>query len=228
MYLIGIVGRPYKNKDGNNIIQTHDRVRRLFMKYNDICTVTILPTEDIDYLENTGGIDKINKEKISFILDKCDAIVMPGGSYSFNFDEYIIDYAYNHNKPLLCICLGFQTLCNHYALNRTKHDMTLRKDLPLHMGDGLSYKHKVIIKDNNLLRDILNKDEIMTNSSHHNIVDFELKELVPIAYAEDNVLEAVYMPNKKFMLGLQWHPEILYDENDKKIIDAFLEAMKED
>ena len=52
MHIIGIVGRAYKNKDNQDIIQTHDAVRRMLNMYDDVVCITLLPTEDINYLDN--------------------------------------------------------------------------------------------------------------------------------------------------------------------------------
>ena len=50
-----------------------------------------------------------------------------------------------------------------------------------------------------------------------------------MAYAEDGLAEAVYMPEKSFVWGIQWHPEFSYktDENSKKILKQFVRAAEE-
>jgi len=53
----------------------------------------------------------------------------------------------------------------------------------------------------------------MVNSIHHDIVDFEMNTLVINAVSEDGVIEGVEYPQKRFILGVQWHPECLNDEN---------------
>ena len=42
----------------------------------------------------------------------------------------------------------------------------------------------------------------------------------------DGLVEAVYLPGKKFVWAVQWHPEFSYksDVNSKKILRAFVEA----
>ena len=51
MYIVGIVGRAYYNKDNQKIIQTHEAVRKYLSKEENITCITILPTEDKDYIE---------------------------------------------------------------------------------------------------------------------------------------------------------------------------------
>ena len=48
-----------------------------------------------------------------------------------------------------------------------------------------------------------------------------------VALSDDGIIEGFEFPNKKFILGIQWHPEISYniDESSKKIIDYFVEVL---
>lgn len=225
MRLIGIVGRVYKNIDNQNIIQINENVRKMVMKYDDVTCIAILPTESIDYLNCSQGTDGINKEKLDYILDKCDGFIIPGGTYYYNFDEYVINYAIENDKPLLGICLGFQHLCSKFAKNRVNFCMEKNVNLENHMGNPNEYKHNVIILENSLLYNIINKERIMVNSIHHDIVDFEMNTLAINAVSEDGVVEGVEYPQKRFILGVQWHPECLNDENSKKIIDRFMESL---
>ena len=47
MKIVGIVGRAYFNKDKQNIIQINDYIRRVISNYNDVTSIAILPTNDI-------------------------------------------------------------------------------------------------------------------------------------------------------------------------------------
>ena len=49
-----------------------------------------------------------------------------------------------------------------------------------------------------------------------------------MAFSDDGLVEAVCMPGKRFIVGLQWHPEFLYatDESSRKIVRAFVESMR--
>ncbi len=225
MKLIGIVGRCYYNKDNQEIIQTHDAIRRMMSKRDDCVCITILPTENINYLDITNGEDKITKKKLDYVLDKCDAFIVPGGTYFYYFDEYIINYAINHDKPLLAICLGFQALCSVFAKNRDKFDMKKRADLSNHLGKANEYKHDVIINEKTKLYNIIGTNRISVNSVHHDIIDFDMNELVINAKSDDGIIEGVEYPNKKFIIGLEWHPEYIMDDNSKKIIDEFIKNM---
>ena len=50
--------------------------------------------------------------------------------------------------------------------------------------------------------------------------------LVEMARSTDDLIEAVYLPGKTFVWGVQWHPEmsLRVDEASRKIFEAFVEA----
>lgn len=225
MYLVGIVGRSYYNKDNQDIIQTHDAIRRYLNRREDVICITILPTEKECLNNLEPGEDKVDS-KIDYLLDMCDAFVVPGGTNAYHFDEYVINYAIREDKPLLAICLGFQLLCSMYAVERSSFDMSKRMDLENHLGKPDEYKHEVIINKNSKLGSILLEDRIPVNSVHHDIIDFEMKTIEVNALSDDGIIEGVEYPDKKFIIGLQWHPEYLVDENSLKILDSFLKKIK--
>ena len=221
MRLIGILGRAYYNKDNQEIIQTHDAVRRFLNNRDDVVCITLLPTNNECLLNLEPGEDYVDP-KLDYILDKCDGFIIPGGTYDYHFDEYVINYAIENDKPLLAICLGFQTLCSMFAKDRNKFVMRTRLNNEDHHGKPDEYKHEIIIEDNTKLREIIGEERIRVDSVHYETCDFEMNTLKITAKADDGVLEAVEYPNKKFIIGVQWHPEYLVDENSLKILDGFL------
>lgn len=230
MKIVGIVGRSYFNKDNQNIIQINDYIRRVISKYDDITTIALLPTNDICYTDiNMGSdiIDDIDKKKLDYILDMCDGFIIPGGTYYYKFDEYIIEYARKNNKPLLAICLGFQAICSMYCPNRTKTDMTKKLPNNNHHGNAKKYIHNININKDSKLYEIIKKDNIPVNSIHHDYIDFIPDGLTVSAYSEDGIIEAVEDKNLKFFIGLEWHPEYLLDEYSNKIFNYFIKSIKE-
>lgn len=227
MVLIGIVSRMYKNLDNQDICQVHEQIRRILSKYDDVCLISILPTEDYSYNEFNQGMDKVGYSKLDYILDKCDGFILPGGSYYYNFDEYVIKYALDNNKPLLGICLGFQCLASYFALNRDKFVMQKNVNLSSHYKNPYEYAHSVKINKDSLLYKIIAIDNIDVNSVHHDIVDFKMDDRVRInALSIDNVIEGIEVKNKKFIVGLEWHPEYILDNNSSKIFNYFVNICK--
>ena len=85
--------------------------------------------------------------------------------------------------------------------------------------------HYINIEKNTLLHDILNTDRIMVNSKHNYCIT-NLDGFIPCAYADDGVIEAIYKKDNKFILGVQWHPEIENNEFYSKIFTKFIENAK--
>lgn len=225
MKIIGIVARSYWNKDNQSILQFYEKIRTAFSKYNNVTIIGIMPTDERKYTEITRGDDKLDNAKLNCVLKKCDGFIIPGGIYHQNLDEYVINYAIKNDKPLLGICLGFQIMCSMFSKNRERYDMTIVLPNDNHYKPNIKKAHKIKIKENTLLKSVLKKEEITVNSVHHTYINNELKDLIISSISEDNILESVEYPNKKFIMGLQWHPEALMDKNTIKLLDYFVDKM---
>lgn len=86
------------------------------------------------------------------------------------------------------------------------------------------YSHCINITSN-FFSDILESNRIMVNSRHKFTVIKEDYFIVD-AYSEDGVIEAIHLPYKRFILGVQWHPENLDDEFSQKLFSTFIEQCK--
>lgn len=155
-----------------------------------------------------------NISDISYYLDICDGFIVPGGITWNEGDIKIIKYVFKVNKPLLGICAGMQALANI----DTFIDNTIKVDN--HNVPNEKYVHEISINDG-ILKNILNKDKIKVNSRHNYKV--EPKNYFKIdAVSNDGVIEAISFPEFKFIVGLEWHPEDMDDENQNKIFKYFI------
>ncbi|MDR0322733.1 MAG: gamma-glutamyl-gamma-aminobutyrate hydrolase family protein [Treponema sp.] len=133
------------------------------------------------------------------------------------------------DKPAFGICRGIQFF-------NALLGGTLYQDLPaqfkgapkLHHHQKKPYdkpSHKVKIKTGSPLHILLGADEIDVNSCHHQGVKELSKELVCMATAEDGLVEAVFVPGRRFAWAVQWHPEYsLNDEYSQKLFLSFVNA----
>ncbi len=155
-----------------------------------------------------------NISDISYYLDICDGFIVPGGITWNEADIEIIKYAFKTSKPLLGICAGMQALANI----DTFIDNTIKVDN--HNVPNEEYVHEISINDG-ILKNILNKDKIKVNSRHNYKV--EPKSYFKIdAVSCDGVIEAISFPEFKFIVGLEWHPEDMNDDDQNKIFKYFI------
>ena len=227
--IIGIVARAQEDINGKKAFICYESMARS-INQNGGQAILLLPNQNIEY--NTSvpkdieRLTNVEKEDLKRLVDICDGIVMPGGNRLFEYDQFIYEYAKEKNIPILGICAGMQLIC----LNEVKEENILRKvnEDDTHQVIDERYVHKIILEDNNILMDILGQKEFMVNSKHTYCVD-KIGNLKLLAKSEDNIIEAIQVKNKKFIVGLQWHPESMfpYDNIQYKIFEYFINVCKQ-
>ncbi|HEC14759.1 MAG TPA: gamma-glutamyl-gamma-aminobutyrate hydrolase family protein, partial [Rhodospirillales bacterium] len=86
--------------------------------------------------------------------------------------------------------------------------------------------HEVEIVKGSLLHDIVGLDVLPVNSAHHQAVKDEPDGVRINARAPDGVIEGMEATNKRFCLGVQWHPEIAINDGDTRLFAAFVDAAR--
>ncbi|MFR1039352.1 MAG: gamma-glutamyl-gamma-aminobutyrate hydrolase family protein [Clostridium sp.] len=187
-------------------------------------------------------------EELNDCFSLCDGILMTGGhdvdpalyaetakktcgipcSSRDKMEAYLFEKALQEDKPVFGICRGvqlmnvllggtlYQDLPTEHP-SKTEHHMASPYDRPV---------HKVTVKEETLLADIIGAGEHGVNSYHHQAV----KDLAPkaeaMAYSEDGLVEAIAVPDKTFIVGVQWHPEFAFEKDPecRAIVQAFVDA----
>ena len=135
------------------------------------------------------------------------------------------------DKPLLAICRGVQVL--NVALGGDLWiDLPSQRPSPVahrQEGTGTEPSHGVRVLPGTPLREICGRDALRVNSLHHQAIRTLAPPLRLMAEAEDGLPEAAWLPGKRFVLGVQWHPELLsaHDEASRAIFRRFAEACGE-
>jgi putative glutamine amidotransferase len=71
-------------------------------------------------------------------------------------------------------------------------------------------------------------DRAGANSWHHQSIKQVAPSLRVTAHAPDGVIEAVELPAHRFAIGVQWHPEWLYDDQPEmmRLFEALVQAAR--
>ena len=169
---------------------------------------------------------------LSAALTVCDALLLPGGydisgyylkearnehctTYEQPMDHLefqVIDAFMKHEKPILGICRGMQTL-NVYAKGSLLQHIDTQTHAPQH-------RHMVHSSSRSMLKQLY-PHSFSVNSYHHQVVGRLGEGFFTSAFSEENYVEAMEHENGR-ILAVQWHPELLEDD---QILPYFLDVV---
>lgn len=188
---------------------------------------------------------------IARIVRACDGFLIPGGQdidparYGARrephthrsatardaMEQALIREVINADKPLLGICRGMQSL--NVALGGTLHQDVhgLGEETSEHV-QGRPFDmpaHMVDVDPASKLFKLVGAERLGVNTIHHQSVDKLGEGLVVSAVSpDDGVIEGVEMPDARFVVGVQWHPEHMWRTrpHSKRLFRALVEAAK--
>lgn len=132
------------------------------------------------------------------------------------FEFALLKEALAKNKPILAICRGAQIL-NVLLGGSLYQDISYNKDFKLqHAQESAPYipVHRIKTEKNTFINSVLG-DEAFVNSLHHQVIKSLGNNLKVTASSSDGVIEAIEKTDSSFVIGVQWHPEILAKDNQK-------------
>jgi putative glutamine amidotransferase len=204
-------------------------------------------------IECAGGVPIVipyinDTKKLEQIVNICDGIVFTGGadvSPSFygeiesemcgkeepkrdEIEISLVILALKAKKPILAICRGAQLI-------NVAFGGTLYQDIPSEYETSIShiqaearteYSHSVKIEKGTPLFDLVGCEHMRANSFHHQAIKVLGKGLIPMAYAPDGIVEAVYLESYPYLRAYQWHPERICskDEHNMGIFKDFIKT----
>jgi putative glutamine amidotransferase len=144
-------------------------------------------------------------------------------------------WAVADNKPLLAICRGIQVL--NVALGGTLYqDIASQYETSITHDAGVQNRcwdhldHPVVLEPDSKLAELLGTTKLEVNSLHHQALKDIPDMLHVVGRAPDGIVEAVEGTGEGFVLGIQCHPEQLWQERDTRwrhVFHAFIAAAGE-
>ncbi len=213
------------------------------------------PCSYLNAIRHFGGIPLLiptlaTDEELETLIDLCDGIILSGGNDidPAIFGEEILNdtvviaperdkdetkvcgLAMERKLPILGICRGIQVMNVYFG-------GTLYQDIPAQLKTEVSHRmekpyhrssHNCILEKDSPLYALVGEETIMVNSHHHQALKTIAPGFLSMGRCEDGVIEAIYHPDEKYIWGVQWHPEKIWDieSSSAKVFEAFIAACR--
>jgi len=206
-------------------------------------------------VEQAGGIPVLlpvttDPATMAAMLDKIDAILFTGGedidpqeygeTYHLRigptspdrdtFDLTLARMALERDMPILGICRGNQII-NVAAGGTLYQDTTAQiKDALFHPVIGITPKwhptHEVVFEPGSKIAKIYGTERLWTNGYHHQAVKDAGQGIKITGRTLDGAVEAVESEKHTFVVGVQWHPEMMLERHPEvlPLFKALVEA----
>lgn len=205
----------------------------------------------VERIEEAGGLAVLippqDPARVPQVLDVADAFVIVGGEdldpalygeeplptheplppERERFDLALARALLGSAQPVLGVCYGCQLLT-------VAAGGALHQHLPASVGKTVRHgggeypdlpHHPVEVAAGTRLRAIVGADRIEVNSAHHQAPARLSGGLVASATAPDGVIEAVETPGERFLLAVEWHPELMPGRPEQRaLFSALVEA----
>ena len=193
-----------------------------------------------------------SKIDVCAVLDRLDGLLLtgsPSNVHPSHYDSEPLDHEIRHdperdattlplireavrrNLPILAICRGIQEL--NVALGGTLHQRVHEVPGRLNhrsqknsLAGPYGPAHSVRLTGGGRLAALVGTTEVIVNSLHSQGIARLAPKLRVEAVAPDGQIEAVSLPDARFIIGVQWHPEYKPLENplSRALFSAFSRA----
>lgn len=223
--IIGIISKHYVNYNNRKAdTYVRDEVKQAIFDNGGVA-IGILPTEDkIKYSGDNwqDDLSEVEKENLISQIKLCDGIILQGGIETDNYECIVAKYCYDRDIPILGICAGQNNIVR--ALGGTT---CIIPNPEKHNRPFDEYVHSITISKDSKFFSIVNTESMLVNSRHQRTIK-EASLLDVVGCCEDGYFDVVEAKDKKFYIGVRFHPESLYkrDENHNKIFKKFIDCCR--
>jgi putative glutamine amidotransferase len=183
-------------------------------------------------IEKVGGVAlglPYALDSLAFAREHCAGLMSTGARIKFPYDWYVpgqesyapqsdrfaieralVETFLAEDRPYLGICNGMQML-GCLSGCRMSGDAKSYTDGSIAHDDRFS-RHGLKVTPGTRLHAITGLDHLQVNSFHREALVEISEQVIVSGFSDDGLVEAIERPDRRFAIGVQWHPERLIDE----------------
>ena len=201
----------------------------------------LIPYAYVQAVERAGGRALLvppSEDAVEETLDALDGLLFSGGN-DLDPETYgaaahpetgglrperdrgelaLLEAALARDMPVLAVCRGFQVLNVARGGDLVQHLPEVVGDAKHREVAGVFSEHAVRIEDDSKLGGVLG-ESAPVKSHHHQGVGTVGQGLREVAWADDGTVEGLEDPDRRFAVGVLWHPEA---GDDMKLFEALV------
>lgn len=186
-----------------------------------------------DYLPLVDGIvasGEVLSIKRNVMKDGGDNVLRNSNPLRYENEANIIKLAVENRIPVLGICRGYQVLNVELGGTMKAGDITVGNEV-MHQQGGVvppwQGVHEIKIVQGTKLHRMLQVDQVIVNSFHRQAVEELPEGFLVSAVAPDGNIEAIECADERFIMGIQFHPEMMKDAIWTSFFKQFVEIVRE-
>jgi putative glutamine amidotransferase len=215
-----------------------------------------LPKRYLAAVERAGAIPIVlpatrERSSVRRLLGVLNGLILSGGNFDIHpryygerpmkelgeikaarteFELEITHAALQRDLPVLGICGGAQAI-NVASGGSLYQDITTQLSqagADEHSSKNPNGGHPIRVEHGTRLFAILKRSILKVNTSHHQAVKRLGRGLIVNAVADDGVIEGIESTEHTFVMGVQWHPEVLAprQQHQHRIFSSFVAICK--
>lgn len=198
----------YANKGAIEYVEKHGAIPVMIPVLEDVS----LYDEYMKFIDAIIVSGEVLSIKRNVVKDGGDNPLYSSNPLRYENEKAAINSAIKSGIPILGICRGYQVMNVELGGNMKDGDITIDNPV-IHQQGGIELPnvgvHEISIKEDTKLHSLLNVDEIMVNSFHRQAVGDLPKGFIASASTKDGHIEAIETDDDRFIIGVQFHPEML-------------------